>query len=118
MKCALLVLVVFSLAGAGAQRGRSKAPPCLSLGPSVGALSSSSASVWVRAEPRQGGSLFAVEVRERDAEGASWRSGGEPAVLTSATDHTGVVRVGGLAPATTYEYRVLVDGIAQRRHGK
>jgi alkaline phosphatase D len=71
-------------------------------GPMLGSVRSDGVAVWVRtARPAQ------VEVRVKT--GRDEKVFG-PVASTPASDLSAVVQVAGLAPQTTYSYRVLVDG--------
>lgn len=85
----------------------------LTAGPLVGATDEASSRVWVRASgPAQ------VVVRHRPAAGTPPGAAGDEAGWTTApaartrddADHTAVVALDGLSPATEYTYEVLVDG--------
>jgi len=68
-------------------------------GPMVGAVTGTGASFWVRTvEPCE------VQVRIAD------RFVSDKITTDSQSDLTGVMRVGGLSPATLYDYEVLIDG--------
>lgn len=74
-------------------------------GPLLGAVSQSSARFWVRTLIES-----AVEVRvsaRGDFENPDARGSGR---TSAAADFTGVVEVGGLMPATSYSYQVLLNG--------
>jgi alkaline phosphatase D len=67
-------------------------------GPMVGSVTESSASFWMR-------TAAAAEVQVKIGDRVS-----QPVTTRSATDFTAVATVDGLAPATPYEYEVLIDG--------
>jgi alkaline phosphatase D len=74
-------------------------------GPMLGAVTQTSARVWVRTLAES-----AVEVRvsaKGDFANPDARASGR---TNAAADFTGVVEVGSLKPATNYSYRVLLDG--------
>jgi len=76
----------------------------VSLGPLVGAASSSGVRIWARgARPGD------LRVQYRVNGTSAWTTATGFAAFDSARDHTAVVTVTGLAPATSYEYRLAVD---------
>ncbi len=67
-------------------------------GPMLGAVTDSSASIWVRtANPAS----VSVKIGDREF---------GPVKTSAASDHTAVVGLDGLEAATEYDYQVLVDG--------
>lgn len=77
----------------------------LTHGAVLGAVSDTSVRVWARTD---GESLLQVEVKRTDEAWPGRRAGDTR--LVDERDFAGVVDVTGLAPATGYDYRVLVDG--------
>lgn len=75
----------------------------LTHGPFLGAVTDTSIRIWARANRP---ARLGVEYR-RVGE-AAWRRGPDR-VLTATSDFTGVIELTGLSPATTYEYRLLLD---------
>jgi phosphodiesterase/alkaline phosphatase D-like protein len=76
----------------------------LSIGPLVGAPTSTSVRFWARgARPGE------LRVQYRVSGTTTWTTSPATAVFDANRDHTAVVTVTGLAPATTYEYRLAVD---------
>jgi alkaline phosphatase D len=75
----------------------------------VGAVTPDSITFWGRAS---GDFDVEVEYSTDPLLGAARRSA--PVRATAASDHTARIVVGGLAPATRYYYRLLVDGIPDR----
>ena len=83
--------------------------PRLMEGPMVGATTAESITFWGRAS---GEYDVAVEYStDRNLAGALQSA---PVRATAASDHTVRVTVAGLAPATRYYYRLLVDGVPDR----
>jgi alkaline phosphatase D len=83
--------------------------PRLMEGPMIGAVTAESITFWGRASGE-----FDVEVEySTETAFASPRRSG-PVRACAATDFTARITVGGLAPATRYFYRLLVDGIPDR----
>ena len=77
----------------------------LSLGPVLGSPTDRGLTVWGRGA---GDGAFQVEVRRP---GASWAGQVSPSAPFEADrDYTAVVTLDGLTPATSYDYRVLVNG--------
>ncbi len=82
--------------------------------------------LWVRAldpeRPEEGSELELVLARDEALNDVVSLSSNLQIMVTSAdTDHTLMVRIGGLEPATTYYYRFRyrqLDGIAQSRVGR
>lgn len=83
--------------------------PRLMQGPMVGACGPSHISIWGRAS-----GPYALQVQySRDPAFGEYET--TPPVATSAaTDHAATIRIDGLTPASTYHYRVLVDGVVDR----
>src|SRR5262249_52411773 len=75
----------------------------LSLGPVVGATSDATARIWARG---QHGNVLRVQYRRTGD--ATWLTSGQ-VTFDGSKDFTAVVPLGGLAPATSYEYRPVVD---------
>lgn len=77
-------------------------------GPRVGAVTDGTAKIWVR-----GCRQVEVAVRYKPAS-EGWGGAAveeSPSVATDpAADHTAVVQLSGLSPATRYDYRIVVDG--------
>lgn len=83
--------------------------PRLMQGPMVGASGPDHISIWGRAS-----GPYPLQVqysRDRDFREIETTA---PVATSAATDHAATIRVAGLAPATTYYYRVLVDGVIDR----
>lgn len=71
-------------------------------GPMLGAVTDSTASIWVRtANPA------AVSVKVGDREFG-------PVSSTEASDHTAIVELKGLEASTRYDYEVFIDGVAAK----
>ena len=82
--------------------------PRLSSGPAIGAVTGSSIRIWGRADR-----AAALGVEYKPA-GTPWPGAiVGPAALTTTTDFTGTIPLNGLSPDTAYEYRLLLDGVAQ-----
>lgn len=97
--CLALVPLVLVLAPADAAQ--------LTCGPMVAATGDATTRVWLRAD-----GPCEVQVRVRPAspsDAAPW-SPPVTARTRDAADHTAVVELAGLSPATEYAYEVLVDG--------
>jgi alkaline phosphatase D len=76
----------------------------VSLGPLVGAVTDRSVRIWARgARPGE------LRVQYRVSGTAAWTTAPATAAFDAARDHTAVVTVTGLTPATAYEYRLGVD---------
>jgi alkaline phosphatase D len=78
--------------------------PALTHGPLLGAVTDTSIRIWARANRS---ARLEVEYRPRGE--SAWRRS-PSRLLTSTSDFTGVVELTGLSPATTYDYRLLLDG--------
>jgi phosphodiesterase/alkaline phosphatase D-like protein len=82
--------------------------PRVTSGPILGAVTDSSVRVWIRADRPV---TFAVEYA---VSGAAWPgTTTAPIAISSLTDLTGAVPLTGLAPATTYQYRPVLNGQPQ-----
>ena len=78
--------------------------PVLTHGPLLGAVTDTSIRIWARAHR-----AARLEVEYRRHGESAWRRS-PSRLLTSTSDFTGVVALTGLSPATTYDYRLLLDG--------
>jgi alkaline phosphatase D len=83
--------------------------PRLMEGPMIGATTPDSITFWGRASGE-----FDVAVEYSTDRNFTSPAQSAPVRATAATDHTVRIAVAGLAPATRYYYRLLVDGIADR----
>jgi len=83
--------------------------PRLMEGPMVGTTTADSITFWGRASGE-----FDVAVEYSTDRNLANAVTSAPARATAASDHTVRVTVAGLAPATRYYYRLLVDGIPDR----
>lgn len=83
--------------------------PRLMEGPMVGATTADSITFWGRASGE-----FDVAVEYSTDRNLANAVTSAPVRATAATDHTVRITVGGLAPATRYFYRLVVDGIPDR----
>lgn len=84
----------------------------ISLGPIVGGVDGTSARFWARgARPGQ------LRVQYRQSGTAAWTTAAATAAFDATRDHTAVVTVTGLNPATAYEYRLGVDCVADALSG-
>jgi alkaline phosphatase D len=83
--------------------------PRLMEGPMVGATTADSITFWGRTSGD-----FDVEVEYSTDPKLAGARRSVPVRASAATDHTVRITVGGLAPATRYHYRLLVDGIPDR----
>ncbi len=77
--------------------------PVLTHGPFLGAVTDTSIRIWARANRA---ARLGVEYRRRDE--STWQRG-PSRLLTATSDFTGVIELTGLRPATTYDYRLLLD---------
>jgi phosphodiesterase/alkaline phosphatase D-like protein len=76
----------------------------VSMGPLVGGVTDTTARLWARgARPGE------LRVQYRVAGTSTWTTAATGTTFNSALDHTAVVTLTGLAPATSYEYRLAVD---------
>lgn len=75
----------------------------------VGAVDGASAKIWIRAD-----SAAAAYIQFQIG-GGNWSQLQQsvPVNLQAANDFTATVTLGNLAPSTLYDYRVLLDGMAQ-----
>src|ERR1043165_3120283 len=95
---------------ATAQRRRSRRGPAVTdgrhvLGPCVGAVTSTSAKVWIYAEPKDGTSLTLwVSLSASAAAPSTLRVD-----LNEVGNYAGVAHFTGLTPACTYEYAFFLD---------
>lgn len=104
-----LVAVVTMLRAPGpgeATNGCGAVPDVITHGPRVGAVTDTSAKVWVRACQQVN---VAVEYK---LAAADWSVAQQTASVLSdpLADNTAVVLVSGLSPRTDYDYRLLVEG--------
>jgi hypothetical protein len=77
-------------------------------GPLIGAVTDTSIEVWGRSDRS---AALSVEYKPS---GTSWPGTASASVsLTSAADFTGTITVAGLDAGSAYEYRLLLDGVAQ-----
>jgi phosphodiesterase/alkaline phosphatase D-like protein len=79
--------------------------PVLTHGPFLGAVTDTSIRIWARANR-----TARLGVEYRRAGEAAWRRG-PTRFLSAASDFTGVIALTGLSPATTYDYRLLLDDV-------
>lgn len=76
----------------------------VSMGPLTGAVTDTTARIWAR-----GARPGTLRVQYRVAGTTGWTTAAATATFNAALDHTAVVTVTGLAPATSYEYRLAMD---------
>ncbi|HZM81707.1 MAG TPA: alkaline phosphatase D family protein [Candidatus Limnocylindrales bacterium] len=76
----------------------------VSLGPIAGGVTDTTARIWARGARR--GNLYA---QYRVAGTTAWTTAPAFATFDATRDHTAVVTLTGLSPATAYEYRLAVD---------
>ena len=103
------MLLALLTTGAAPARDRwylSAPGPALSEGPLLGAVADTSIRVWARSSSP---ARLVAQVRPTGQSGIVAST--VPVTLAADHDLAGVVEVDGLAPATTYEYRVLLDGL-------
>ncbi len=79
-------------------------------GPMIGNVTDHSVDIWVRT--RRGATVHAVVATDADF---SHPFVSQEEVVTLETDFSAVLRLSGLRPATTYNYRIVVDGEATQR---
>jgi phosphodiesterase/alkaline phosphatase D-like protein len=79
----------------------------VSIGPLTGAASPTTARIWAR-----GARPGTLRVQYRVAGTSTWTLAPATATFNASLDHTGVVTVSGLSPSTNYEYRLVVDCVA------
>lgn len=81
----------------------------LSHAPMVGAVESAGAKIWLRAD-----GAATAQVQYQPA-GGSWSQPQQsaPVTLLASNDFTASIALTNLAPATLYDYRVLLDGSVQ-----
>ncbi len=78
----------------------------LTHGPMIGAVTESSASIWLRIEPGASAQIKYTADPELDS---GWQWSG--AITTSAEkDYTGIISLSGLEPDTVYYYRIYING--------
>ena len=103
-----LVLLLLPTLAAAADRD-ADGYPRLMQGPMVGAVSPNTAMIWLRTTGE-----YEISVQyATDFEMASAQTS-EPVVARKANDYVVVVTLEGLAPATEYFYRVLVNGAGDK----
>ena len=81
----------------------------LTYGPLVGSVTDTSANIWIRSDSA------ASAVVQYQVSGGNWSQPSQSAAvsLTAGNDFTGALFLTNLSAATSYDYRVLLDGVVQ-----
>lgn len=102
-----LVPAATPLLARGETEQDSKGKPRLLQGPMLGAVSTTSAQVWIRATDD-----FVAAIEFSEDENFSQSRVSEPQPLRAESDFAAALRADDLAPDTLYHYRILLDGKA------